>query len=157
MTAIKYSAPENRLASALSSARPLLAQRAIERATENLAHLGDECAAYVDQLLGSLRDIFELYKVDQRPEALSDMYQLSLRFIGSASLAGCDDLEKAAKSLCDVIDGMMERGQTDPEPIRVHVDALRMLRHPAALGDAAADLLMGLQRVRARFAIVPDA
>ena len=157
MSAIKYSKPPNRLDAALSSARPLLAQRAIERATQNLAHLGDECAAYVDQLLGSLRELFDLYVVDRRADALADMYQLSLRFIGAASLAGCADLEVAAKSLCDVIDGMLERGETEPEPIRVHIEAMRMLRHPAALGGAGTELLAGLQRVRVRFAMSSDA
>jgi hypothetical protein len=155
VTVTKYSNPENRLASALQSARPVLAQQAIDRANENLTHLAGECALYVDDLLDSLRKAADAFAAAPSPDHLAAIYQFSLRFIGASSLAGLNDLEYAAQSLCDVADGMMSRDMNEREPVLVHVNAMRLLRHPEAVKNESEALLKGLELVRSRFAMAP--
>ncbi len=151
MSVVKFTTPSNSLRSALQSARPSMAHQAIERANTNLLNLKSECEDYIDGLMMQLSEVVAARDVDAH-DRLAAIYQLAVRFIGVSSLAGLIELEHAARSLCDVADGLLERGLSDEEPIRVHVESMRLLRHPAALGAQREMLADGLRQVRARYA-----
>lgn len=77
--------------------------------------------------------------------------RIAAGFVGLASQAGLPDLENAARSLCEVADGLIEQDHHVREPVRVHVEAMRLLRLPEALGRNIPELLAGLAMVRQRF------
>jgi glutamine synthetase adenylyltransferase len=151
MSVVRFSNPSNTLRKALQTARPAMAQQAIERANANLSKLKDECEAYIDSLLLQLVETAKT-PTENEMERLAAIYQVAIRFIGVASLAGLTELENAARSLCDVADGLLERGIYEEEPIRVHVESMRLLRHAVQLGAERNALIAGLRKVRARFA-----
>lgn len=76
---------------------------------------------------------------------------IARRFIGTASQAGLPDLDAAARSLCQVANDMIACDRHEPEPIRAHAEAMRLLRLPEALGRNLPELLDGLRLVREGF------
>lgn len=150
MTATQYFWPTNTLRNALDTARPKLAQQAIEQAEANLARMSGECLTYIDGLLDELESLSAPSGDKWGADAMRRSYELALRFIGPASLAGLPQLEHAAKSLCDLADVLAERGRNDRQPVRVHVEAMRLLRLPEAAA-AGGELIEGLEQVKLRF------
>ena len=150
MTATQYYMPVNTLRGALDAARPKLAQQAIEQAEANLEKMSGECLLYIDGLLDALEALTAPPGERWGADAMRKSYELALRFIGPASLAGLHELERAAKSLCDLADVLAERGSNDRQPVRVHVEAMRLLRLPEA-AEAGSELIEGLEQVKLRF------
>jgi len=145
--------PDNKLALALRKAKPKSALQAIERANANLRAMAGEALAYLDGLLGELDVAFEACGAHPTDEQVLAMYKLVVRMIGIGTVAGIPALDIAARSLCDVIDGMATRNRFDRNPIKVHIDSMRLLRRSEENGISADALLAGLAAVRDRYAV----
>ncbi len=156
MSAIQYFMPVNTLKHALDAGKPKLASQAIAQAQSNLNALAGDCLIYIDDLLAQLEAMTSPVSDKWTEGAMKETYTLAVRFIGPASLAGLADLEHAARGLCELSDALIESARNDRGPVRVHVEAMRLLRHPDAI-PAKAELLAGLEQVRLRFAARPGA
>lgn len=153
---MKITYAKNSLRDALSSASPILAQTAVAQAEKMLAAIEDQCLAQLDALLAE----FPAEAAKDAGAATTQMraaYDTARRMIGIGTAARFPALDVAAKSLCEVADGMMTRGQSDWEPVRVHIDTMRLLRQPQLPEAAVGQVLAGLDAVRSRFAVKPPA
>jgi hypothetical protein len=160
MSARKYITPPNLLAQALDLAGPQAAERAIEQAQENLSGMTDECRSRIKGLLREIDDIATIAQDGEFRVTLLSTYTLAVKVVGLGTPAGFPEMDIAAKSLCDVLDGLMVADRPDPRfqtLVMVHTNTMRQLSDPARLGEAAAALLMGLSALRSRFAVRPDA
>jgi len=157
MSQLKFFFPKNRLADALHNASPRSVKECLKQADENLRQISGACLDHVDGALGALQKTASLWPDKPDPDYLASLYDFSVRLIGVASVAGLPDLDSAAKSLCDVLDGLMVRKQWDRDPVDVHVKAMHLLRTPSAIPGGPSVLLDGLLRVRKRFVVAPPA
>lgn len=155
MSDIKFFFPRNRLTDALHNASPRSVRECLKQADENLRQIAAACLDHVDGALGALEKTASLWPVKPDPAYLASLYDFSVRIIGVASVAGLADLDAAAKSLCDVIDGLTVKVQWDRNPVDVHVRAMRLLRTPKDISGGSGILLNGLLEVRKRFAVEP--
>lgn len=151
---MKITYAKNRLGEALVNATPVMAHTAIASAESMLAAIENECLAQLDTLLAEF--ISEPSSdPGMRAGQIHDAYDTARRMIGVGTAARLPALDAAAKSLCDVADGLAVRGQTDWAPVRVHVDTMRLLRQPNLPEPAINQLLAGLESVRSRFSVKP--
>lgn len=147
--------PKNTLREALIAAEPMLAQTGLGRAETALRSIKDECLAHLDELL---RDM------DPTPDGRGDAverlrhaYERARRMIGLGAVTDYPQLDTAARSLCDVADGILSRSQPDWAPIRAHIDAMLLMRQHALPPEATRELLASLETLRARFAYPAEA
>jgi len=145
--------PANRLANALTAARPRSIEQSLLQADENLRQIAGPCADHVDGALERLEAAILAWPSNTVEGYLSSIYQTSLRIVGVASTADLTDLDRAAASLCDVVDGLIANNLWDRGPVEVHIRAMRLLRQPKALGAGAASVMEGLSKIRERFAV----
>lgn len=141
--------PKNTLAAAMKAAEPLMAHTALGRAATGLAAIRNQCLAQLDELLALLvalpGDVTDMH------DRLRQGYHLSRRIIGLGHVAGFPQVDMAALSLCDVIDGLLARNIADWAPVEAHVDAMRLMRHPDLPEQSIAMLLSSLDDLRVRF------
>lgn len=155
MNAVQNFYPPNRVAIALKKATPCTVGECIRQADENLRHIAQACLDHVDSNLEKMEAALQSWPAAEDRDYLLALYNLSLRLVGVASVGGLKDLDLTAKSLCDVVDGLLARSAWEREPISVHVSAMRLLRHPEALGGGVSVVVDGLMRVRQRYAMPP--
>jgi hypothetical protein len=147
--------PPNRLADKLQKASPRTTQECLQKAGENLQQITGACANHAHEALSVLEAGLAAWPGEPDNAYLESLYQMSMRIVGVASVAGLPDLDRAAKSLCDVVDGLIAKSLWERDPIEVHVAAMRLLKEPAALGGGAGAVVDGLLQVRKRFAVPP--
>jgi hypothetical protein len=82
--------------------------------------------------------------------AMVDLLRQADQIVTMAATFEYATLEEAAKSLCDVVDGLLARGLTDAAPVLVHVQAMRfMIPGSAKFGQGEVTLILAeLARVR---------
>jgi hypothetical protein len=141
--------PKNTLRDALVAAEPMLAQTALGRAETGLRSIRAECLAHLDELMKDL---------DPAPQGGGDTasrvrhaYERARRIIGLGAVTDYPQLDLAARSLCDVADGILSRPQPDWAPIRAHIDAMLLMRLHPLPPEATRELLASLDKLRARF------
>lgn len=149
---MKITYAKNRLGEALVNATPVMAHTAIATAESMLAAIENECLAQLDTLLAEFISA-PSSDPDMRAGQIRDAYDTSRRMIGVGTAARLPALDVAAKSLCDVADGLAVRSLADWAPVRVHIDTMRLLRQPNLPERAISQLLAGLESVRTRFTV----
>lgn len=152
MSTVQTFFPKNRLVPALKAAEPRTVKEALERAENNLRQIAGECVDHVGKTLDALDAAMAAWPDKAEAESLAVIYDVSQCLIGVSTFAHLPELDRAATSLCDVIDSMVTSGRTRREPIDVHVSAMRLLSHDAP-GVDRARILDGLLKVRTRFAL----
>jgi hypothetical protein len=155
LSAIKKFFPTNRLAIALKAAAPRSVQSCLNEAASNLKAIAGECMAHVEQQVALLERLNREW-----PEAVGEdfakrLYETAARIIGTADVAGLPKLDQAARSLCDVIDGLWTRNAWEREPVAVHIDAMRLMAMMKKSGPEADAILAGLLGVRRKYALPP--
>lgn len=143
--------PRNRLAAVISNTSPRVIRECIEQAESNLKLIAGDCAAHIETSLCRLEHNLSGWPTHPDAEYLASLYEPCLSMIGSATVAGLPDLDQAAKSLCDVLDGFWATSTWERDPVQVHIASMRLLQQPAALGAAATQVLEGLQKVRSKY------
>lgn len=148
-TQFQFSA--NRLSAAIKSGKRRTLKECIAQADENLRHLGQECVEHIAHHIQLLEN-----EVACWPEAfdvahLKAVYDISLRLIGVGAVANLPAIDHAARSLCDVVDGMITRGAGDREPVLVHVKSLRLLNVHGQPPEVCAAIVDGLGKVRNKY------
>ncbi len=141
--------PKNTLRQALIDAEPMLAQTALGRAETGLRSIRAECLAHLDELM---KDLDPAPHGGGDPAArVAHAYERARRMIGLGAVTDYPQLDIAARSLCDVADGILARAQPDWAPIRAHIDAMQLMRLHPLPPEATRELLDSLDALRARF------
>lgn len=153
MSSAKMFNPTNHLAIALSAAAPRSVRRGIERAATNLKTLAGECAAHVDRELALLEAAIAEWPAEVDDDFAQRLYQSGVRIIGAADVAGMPQVDRAARSLCDVVDGQWTAKEWVREPVAVHVSAMRLMTMMKKPGPEADIMLAGLLEVRRKYAL----
>ena len=153
---MKITYAKNSLGAALAAAPAQMAHTALVRAEDMLAQIGDDCIARIDVLLAEFprtagKDTAEVTR------HIYEAYETGRKMIGIGAVAGMPEMDTVATSLCDVADGLMIRGLTDWEPLRVHVAVMDLMRRSDLPPAGKQQLIASLASVRARFASTPAA
>lgn len=155
MSSLRRYFPSNQLSIALAKAPPRTVRECLNQANENLRHISAACLAHLDTGLDLLEATMAEWPGSADPDYLQGLYQQSLRLIGTGTVAGLPEIDRAARSLCDVLDGLITRGLWEKGPVEVHIASLRLLRSPQSLGAGVDAILEGLHHVRKRFGVEP--
>jgi hypothetical protein len=88
-------------------------------------------------------------------EKMRDILRHADQIVTLAGMFNYGQLDTAARSLCDLTDGMLNAGLFEVAPVSVHVRALRLVAPGAAVlePDEAGRIFAGLQKVLAHFQI----
>ncbi|MBA4794214.1 hypothetical protein [Phenylobacterium sp.] len=155
MSAVRIHRPKYALAAMLRKPGGKTVAEAVEAADANLEGLKEAAWPQLDAGLADVEACFARYGEAFDETLIGDHYQKAVGLIGLPSLCGLDALENAAHSLCDLLDRLRTTGKWDRDGIKVHIQALRLLRTlPPGEETAAAPILDGLRRVRERHAIL---
>jgi len=159
MSSVTFSFPQHRLGKIIRQPGGKSVADAVRDAAAGIETLRPPCLETIDEILTL---------VDQRMNeflATADkivpgrrLYAAVNSIIGLAGAVGLDEVDRAAFSLCDLLDQMARMGRWDVAAVAVHVQALHLLRSPAALGSDASvrAILTGLKQVRDKV-LSPDA
>lgn len=150
MTVTRHPAPKLRLARLMERSGGLTVAEALERAEAGLAQIAPPCRESLDRALAQADSVGRSQHGAPTAETLSALYALADEIFGLAGPAGEADVGAAAYSLCELIDKSQTGAAIKPAAIRVHLDALSLLRRPASEtgGDAGRRaVLEGLSRI----------
>lgn len=153
---MKITYAKNTLGEALAAAPAQMAQTALVRAEDMLAKISEDCIERIDILLAEFprsvgKDSGEITR------HIYEAYETGRKMIGIGTIAGMPEMDTVATSLCDVADGLMIRGLTDWEPLRVHVAVMDLMRRSGLPPAGKQQLIASLASVRERFASAPAA
>jgi hypothetical protein len=151
---MKITYAKNTLGAALAAAPAQMAQTALVRAEDMLTKIGDDCVARVDELLAKFpRSVG--HDPAENTRHIYEAYETGRKMIGIGTIAGLPEMDTVAASLCDVADGLIIRGLTDWEPLRVHVAVMDLMRRSDLPPAGKQQLIASLGSVRQRFASAP--
>lgn len=123
------------------------AEKRLDKLSPDLLKGLDRAIAKLDAGAASLGD-------SPNEKALSEVYQASNEIISLAGLVGYAPIDEVAHGLCELIDAFLTEGQWNDQAIRVHIDAVQLLRAlPAADKDGRERVLDGLSKVWNRFGV----
>lgn len=153
---MKITYAKNSLGEALAAAPAQMAHTALVRAEDMLAQISNDCIERIDTLLAEFprsasKDAAEVTR------HIYEAYDTGRKMIGLGAVAGIPEMDSVATSLCDVADGLMIRGVTDWEPLRVHVAVMDLMRRSDLPPAGKQQLIESLASVRTRFASTPAA
>ena len=154
MSGATYHFPQYRLAKLLRQPGGKAISDALADAQAGLESIKGGCLDSIDGSLASIDALWTSLPTAPDSAGLMTLYAEVNVVIGVASAAGLTEMDRAAYSLCDLLDHMASTGRCDRESIGVHIRALHLLRHPEQLGkgDAVQLVLLGLRRVRDKYA-----
>lgn len=147
---MKITYTTNRLRAALDSAPPMMAAKAVKQAEVLLGQIENECLERLDVLLTEFPSGLSGDEDAQRTQ-IRDIYGIARRMIGVGTVAKIPEMDIAARSLCDMADGLLVRDRLDWEPLRVHISTIQLLRRSELPQPAKAQLLVALETLRAKF------
>ncbi len=139
----------NPLASTLGYVHGLSLEAATAAAEANLALIQDDCLASLDQALAVIyQQIPKLYQTEN-PAHADAVYQAANQVLALGGLCHLAALGKAAFCLCDLLDRGRVTGHWNQSALETHLQALRLLRHPAANSDSKTEdaMIAGLLKV----------
>ncbi|HYE44494.1 MAG TPA: hypothetical protein VEA44_01845 [Caulobacter sp.] len=152
MSEVHFYRPKMRLAKLLREPGGKTIAEAVNDARAGLDTLGAECLREVDDCLCRIETTFEALPPSFDADALRNLYRVVNSLVGLPGVAGLAEMERATYSLADLLDRMVTAGAFEREAARVHVQALRLLRSPDALGaKAVSEVLQGLGKVREKY------
>jgi hypothetical protein len=133
MSVVRYFKPENRLAKIIVAPGGKSVEAAVEDAKAGLLQISDACLEQIDEALA------RTYRLCERAPTQAEIAELytSVRDIaGLAQIGGLPDLGVAALSFCALLDHAQNGGRLTRAHIEVHLNVLRILRHPEAIPEA---------------------
>lgn len=147
--------PVHRLTKLLRGPGGKTVAEAVSDAESGLRSIAGDCLTAVDRDLAKLAEKAAMLSDPPDRETLGHVYEIALRLVGPASVAGLQKMDRAAYSLCDLVDRMITSGKTALEPVQVHLQALVLLRqrNGALPTDATDSIVAGLMKVREKYAL----
>ena len=151
MTLIRHPAPKLRLSQLLRRPGGITVSEALERAETGLAEIADPCRQALDLALAKAEAAERALGADPGDErSLRALYAAADEMVGLAGPAGQVDVGTAAYSLCELVDRALNGGTLKPAAVRVHLDALTLLRRDTAGEGVRRAVLEGLAQVARR-------
>jgi hypothetical protein len=136
--------PKIRLQEMLNRSGGIGREQAVEAAIENLRGISAEGDAVIVAAIAAIEHIATgAVSGKLKPEEIRWILEETDQIVTFAGTFGYTALDRAARGLCDLADGMLNANLQDAAPILVHIRALRMFS-PAAvpLGAAVADQVL---------------
>ncbi len=158
MSAVQFHFPPNKLAAKLRAAGGKPIAEALKEAQAGLDSIAPACLIAIDEVMIEIASAHSALPAVFSADALRRLYAATNRLIGLGSVAALPDIDRAAYSLCDLLDRMIEAGRQEQASILVHIQAITLLRRPELLGGAAGvnAILKGLKQVCDRFGGEPE-
>ncbi len=148
MTVRKFR-PPNRLRAMIKDRGGLLAKDAIAAAEAGVESLREASMAALDDALAEIERRFGKDAAARQEEPYEELYLLGSRIIDVSAFVSDVGIDKAAVSLCTLVDSCEGAGHWRWDAVDVHINALRLLR--AAGAELPADqrdaMLQGLYQV----------
>lgn len=147
MTVVRTFTPEVRLKKLLQEPGGITAQTALERADNNVESIRESCLEAVDVKIEALSEAANA----QQPDWVAKVYKSANEVFAEAGTFGLIELSAAAHSLCTLT---ASKEKAPLAAVRVHIDAMRVLRKPELAGDKVARgaVLAGLRGMTAKLA-----
>ena len=121
--------PKTRLSKLIARSGGISYVAAMENARKNVETMRDQAdeairksVAEIDAIAGSPRGTQDLTDVEMAAVLIRADQIVTL-----AGTFGHELLDKVARSLCDLIDGLMSAGKRDLAPVAVHIQAMDMM------------------------------
>jgi hypothetical protein len=151
--------PKSRLSELAGRFGGLSREEAVEAATRELEILRPEAIRNIEAAIAGLEKIVSdaIPRRDGSAAMMKTLLPAADQIVTLAGTYGYTALDKAARSLCDLLDGLLRQEKTDLASIRVHVQTIRMLA-PGATALAAEHvevMLFELARLLDHHAITP--
>jgi len=150
--------PKTRFAELAARAGGITQSAAIEGALKGIESARPESDATILNAIGAIEEI--LYAPDVGSNLSEANMHAILRHADQiVTLAGMfcyEQLDLAARSLCDLVDGLLNSGQSFVAPIDVHVRALRLMA-PGSTSPSRAEadkVFEGLQKILSHFKFI---
>jgi len=127
---------------------------ALKGAEKRLEKLSPDLLKGLDRAIARLEAGAAQLADPPNEKALAEVYQGSNEIIALAGLVGYAAIDEVAHGLCELIDAFTAEGQWNDQAIRVHIDAVQLLR-ALPQGDKAGreQVLDGLRKVWNRFGV----
>ena len=132
--------PKTRLSELVQRFGGLTREEAVAAATIQLESLRQEADSAVETAIAQL----EKMAGDRGAgaAAMKQMLPLCDQIVTLAGTYGYGALDKATRSLCDLMDGLITAGMQDRASIRVHVQTIRMMAPGNSLGANHVEVLL---------------
>jgi hypothetical protein len=123
--------PKSRLSELVGSFGGLTREEAVEAATRQLEIMRPETDKAITSAITQMEALID---VTERSDLLMrQLLPFCDQLVTLAGTFGYVSLDKAARSFCDLLDGLLNQGKDDLASIRVHVQTIRMLAPGATL------------------------
>ena len=123
------------------------AEKRLDKISDDLLRGLDRHIARMEAAAGKLGD-------SAQDKSVTEIYQAANDMIALAGLVGFNALDEVAHGLCELIDAFRAEDQWSEQAIRVHVDAVQLLRGLPKDDEAARErVLAGLRLVWSRFGV----
>jgi hypothetical protein len=152
--------PKIRLQEMLNRPGGIAREQALEMAMTNLREISGESDAIIEAAIAAIEAIANQAKANRlAPEQMREILEQADQVVTLAGTFGYTALDRAARALCDICDGLLRAGLPDAAPIHVHVRALRMFAPSGVqLGkEAAAQVLSELEKIMVFYDFQPIA
>jgi hypothetical protein len=119
--------PKSRLSELVGRFGGLSREEAIEAASRELEVLRPESDKAILSAITRMEEIVTGQTKRGDAVLIKQLLPLCDQLVTLAGTFGYCSLDKAARSLCDLLDGLLDQGKDDLASIRVHVETIRML------------------------------
>lgn len=140
---------ENRLAKTLNYKKGLTLTEAVTAADGRLVELRERTLDEIDATVAEIQALAQDIKRLDDPR-VQDIYAAANRINAIAGVFERTEMGEAAYSLCELIHRFQAAGRFSWPMVEVHLDGLRLLRHPDDhADDHRTQVLSGLRQVAA--------
>ena len=146
--------PTTRLAELAARPGGLTRSQALEEATKGIQSLLELGIQTVNKALITIEKVAYSAKGDTlTPEQMLEILREADQIVTMAATFEFAGLEEAAKSLCDIADGLLSNHLPDAAPVLVHVQAMRLMSpgSPELPEEASQHILGELAKVRVKY------
>lgn len=146
MSEVKRTRMKPRLAELISQPGGIYAKEALERAEQALEVMREPLLGSIDEALVELERLSNPFSV----EAVPTLYRLSSDIINFSLAEEIRGVERAARSLCELLDEALPNDPTTRAGVTVHVASLKLLHRRADAEIDQRSILEGLGRILAK-------
>jgi len=142
---------ENKLSQAISTQGGVTIAEAIQRATQAVEDVREECMSALDAKIAEIDAVAMDRAFQGNSDEMARIYTLANEILSEAGAFNLAELSEAGRSLCELTANWRDGG-INADPIRVHVAAMKSLRRPDIAGNTSLRMavLDGLRQVTAK-------
>lgn len=152
--------PKIKLQEKLNTPGGIGRDQALEAAITNLREISGEGDGIIEAAIVAIEAIAASAQKGQlTPQQMREILEQADQVVTLAGTFGYTALDRAARALCDITDGLLSAGLSDAAPIHVHVRALRMFAPSRAQlpQEATAQVLAELEKIMVFYNFQPIA